>query len=90
MVTILFTQRVNIEAEWCLYAPINYTVIGLDNGVSPDRRQAIIWTNTGLLSIAPLGKNFNEIWIEIQKFYWRKCLWKCRLQMATILLRSMC
>ena len=32
------------------------TVIGSDNGLSPDRRQAIIWTNGELLLIAPLGK----------------------------------
>ena len=37
------------------------TVIGLDNGLSPDRRQVIIWTNAGLLLIEPLGTNFNEI-----------------------------
>ena len=32
------------------------------------RRQAITWTNAGLLSIRPLGTNFSEIWIEIQNF----------------------
>ena len=37
------------------------TVIGSDNGVSPGRHQAIIWTNAGILSIGPLGTNFNEI-----------------------------
>ena len=30
------------------------TIIGSDNGLSPDRRQAIIWTNAGLLLIGPL------------------------------------
>ena len=28
------------------------TIIGLDNGLLPERRQAIIWTNTGILLIA--------------------------------------
>ena len=28
--------------------------------------RAITWTNDALLSIAPLGTNFGEIWIEIQ------------------------
>ena len=39
------------------------TIIGLDNGLSPGRRQAIIWTYAGILLIRPLGKNFNEILI---------------------------
>ena len=39
--------------------------IGSDNGLSPGRRQAIIWTNAGLLLIGSLGTNFNEILIEI-------------------------
>ena len=41
------------------------TIIGLDNGLSPDRRQAIIWTNDGLLLIGPLEAFFSEILIEI-------------------------
>ena len=45
------------------------TIIGSDNGLSPDRRQAIIWTNAGLsLLIGPLGTNFSEILIEILTF----------------------
>ena len=41
------------------------TIIGSDNGLSPGRRQAIIWTNAGILLIGPLGKNFSEILIKI-------------------------
>ena len=40
----------------------NVTIIGSDNGMSPDRRQAIIWTNAGILLIWPLVTNFSEIW----------------------------
>ena len=40
------------------------TIIGSDNGLSPDRRQAIIWTNDGLLLIRPWGTNFSEILFE--------------------------
>ena len=40
------------------------TIIASDNGLSPGRRQAIIWTNAGILSIGPLGTNFSEILIE--------------------------
>ena len=48
------------------------TIIGSDNGLSPDRRQAIIWTNAGLLLIGPLRTNFNEILIEILTFSFKK------------------
>ena len=41
------------------------TIVGSDNGLSPGRRQAIIWTNAGILLIRPLGTNFSEILIEI-------------------------
>ena len=48
------------------------TIIGSDNGLSPGRRQAIIWTNAGILLIGPLGTNFNEIFIEIHTFSFKK------------------
>ena len=44
------------------------TTIGSDNGLEPGRRQAIIWTNAGILLIAPLGTNLSEILIEIETF----------------------
>ena len=46
--------------------------IGLDNGLSPIQRQAIIQTNAGLLSIEPLGTKFSEILIKIQTFSFTK------------------
>ena len=48
------------------------TIIASDNGLSPGRRQAIIWTNDGILWIGPLGTNFNEILIEIHTFSFKK------------------
>ena len=48
------------------------TIIGSDNGLSPERRQAIIWTNAGILLIGPLGTNFIEILIEIHTFSLKK------------------
>ena len=44
------------------------TITGSDNGLSPDRRQAIIWTNAGILLIRTLGTNFSEIESEIDAF----------------------
>ena len=48
------------------------TSIGSDNGLSPDRHQAIIWTNAGIMLIGPLGTNFIEILIEILTFSFKK------------------
>ena len=48
------------------------TIIGSDNGLSPGRRQAIIWTNVGILLIRPLGTNFSEILIKIYTFSFKK------------------
>ena len=48
------------------------TIIGSDNGLSPGRRQAIIWTNTGILFIRPLGTNFSGILIGIQTVSFKK------------------
>ena len=39
---------------------VKLVIIGSDNGLSPGRRQAIIWTNAGILLIGPLGTNFSE------------------------------
>ena len=55
------------------------TSIASDNGLSPGRRQAIIWNNAGILWIGPLGTNFSEILIEIQTF----SLKKIRLKMSS-------
>ena len=47
-------------------------IIGSDNGLSPGRRQAIIWTNAGILLIGPLGTNFSEISSKIHIFSFNK------------------
>ena len=64
----------------------NLTIIGSDNGLSPGRRQAIIWTNAGILLIGPLGTNFNEILIEIPTF----SLKKMRLNVSSVKWRPFC
>ena len=50
----------------------NLTIIGSDNGLSPGRYQAIIWTNAGILLIGSLGTNFGEIFTEIITFSFKK------------------
>ena len=48
------------------------TIIGSDNGLSPSRHQAIIWTNAGILLIQTSGTNFSEIVSEIPTFSFKK------------------
>ena len=62
------------------------TIIGSDNGLSPDRRQAIVWTNAGLLLIGPLGTNFSDILIEILAFSFKKI----RLKVSSAKRRPQC
>ena len=60
------------------------TIIGSDNGLSPGRRQAIIWTNALILLIGPIGTNFSEILIEILTFSFKKM----RLKVSSVKRRS--
>ena len=62
------------------------TVIGSDNGLSPGRRQAIIWTNAGKLLFGPPGTNFGEILIEIHTFSFKKMHFK----MSSVKWRPIC
>ena len=53
------------------------TTIGSDNGFSPGRCQAIIWTSTGILLIGASGTHLSEILnkIFIKKYIWKRRLW---------------
>ena len=66
-------------------------IIGSDNGLSPGRRQAIIWTNAGILLIGPHGNrlqwNLNRnLCIFIQKNAFENVIWK----LVAILSRPQC
>ena len=53
----------------------NLTIIDSDSGLSPSWRQAIIWTNDGILLTEPLRTKFSEILImliAIQTFSFKK------------------
>ena len=52
-----------IEAEWRIYASLNWVIIGSDSGLSPVRRQAIIWLNVGIYIM--ISKN-------IRYFLWNR------------------
>ena len=62
------------------------TIIGSDKGLSPSRRQAIIWTNAGILLIWILGTNFSGTLIEIHIFSFKKI----HLQMLSAKCRPFC
>ena len=51
---------------------IKLTIMGSDNGLSPGRHQANIWTNDGIWLIQTLGKNFSETLSEIPIFSLKK------------------
>ena len=65
--------------HWCRVTHIcvgTNTNIGSDNGLSPGRRQAIIWTNAGILLSGPFGANFSGIVSEIHTFSFKKMHFK--------------
>ena len=64
----------------------NLTTIDSDNGLSPGRRQAIIWTNAGMLLIGLLWTNFTETLIEIPTFSFNKM----RLKVSSAKRRPFC
>ena len=62
------------------------TIFVSDNGLSPGRRQAIIWTNDGILLTEPLGTKFSETLIGIQTFSFKKM----HLKMSSAKWRPFC
>ena len=64
----------------------NLIIIGSVNGLSPGRRQAIIWTDAGILLIGPLGANFSEILIGHETFLFKEM----RLKISSAKWRTFC
>ena len=79
----LMTSSWNPRASVCVG---NLATIDSDNGLSPGRRQAIIWTNAGILLIAPLRTNYRQILIEIHAFSFKKI----HLKMSSAKWRQCC
>ena len=72
---LLFNTCIWLLTHWCRVTHTcvgNLTIIGSDNVLSSGQRQAIIWTNTGILLIGPSGTNFSELSIKIQTFSFKK------------------
>ena len=84
-----------VRTEWCTLLTHwgrvmhicvgKLTIIGSDNGLSHGRRQAIIWTNAGILLIWSSGTNFSEILTEIHTFSFKKMFLNVVRKMAAIL-----
>ena len=68
------------------YVSVTHTIIASDNGLSPVRRQAIIWTNAAILSIRLKGTCFSEISSKIQRFSVKKM----HLKMLSAKWRTFC
>ena len=62
------------------------TVTGSDNGLSPGRRQAILWTGDGILLIRTLITSFSDILSEIHTFSFKKM----HLKMSSAKWRPFC
>ena len=87
--TEIYNVYITILTHWGRVTHIcvsKLTIIDSDNGLSPDRRQAIIWTNAGILLIGPLGTNFSEIFVEILAFSFKKM----HLKVSSVKRRPFC
>ena len=87
----MVSTRSNREELWDLgrvthICVSDLTSIGSYNGLSPGRRQAIIWTNAGIMLIRPLGTNFSEFSVEILIFSYKKM----RLKVSSAKRRPFC
>ena len=69
---VLFRIAVPTTPAQTVSWSIPITINGSDNGLSPERRQAITQTNARILLIGPLGTDFSKILIEIYTFSFRK------------------
>ena len=69
---------------------MNYGNIVSDNGLSPGRCHAIIWTNDGLLLIGTTGTNFSEIVIGVATFRSKNVFETIVWKMAAILSWPQC
>ena len=66
-----------------IYAPVKLITIGSDDGLSPGRRQAIIWTNAGTLLMS-------KILGEIHTLSFKEIIWKRCPEMAVFLSGPRC
>ena len=74
-----FFERIQLLTHWGRVTHIcisKLIMIGSDNGLSLGRRQAIIWTNDGILLIRTFRTHFSELVSEIHTFPFKKMHFK--------------
>ena len=76
----LLSGSFSIESEWYIYASVNLTIIGSDDGVSPFRHQAIIWRMLVHYQLGPWGPTFIKISVKMQQFAYKKISLKTSLE----------
>ena len=64
------------QGRMTIYASVNKAIIGSDNGLSPARCRATIWTNADISLINPPGTFFSAMLIGIQTFPLNKMQFK--------------
>ena len=72
----IMVMQIVVDVSWVgvgldtqlIEVSVNQAMIGPDNGLAPNRRQAIIWTNHGTLLIEPLRTNLRRILMKIKQF----------------------
>ena len=81
---VILIDKIQLLIHWgrVMYICISkLAIIGSDNGLSPGRRQALIWTNARILLIGPLRKKkCSEILIKTYIFSLKKSILKCHLE----------
>ena len=60
------------------------SIIGSDNGLSPNQCQAIIWTNFGILLIGTLGNLNHNLYIFIQENAFDNVVWKMAAMLSRL------
>ena len=68
----------------------NLTIIGSNNGLSPGRRQAIVWTNTGKLFIRTIGKNSVKFQSKFRHFHKKNAFENVIWKITAILFHPQC
>ena len=75
--------------KWlCYYIRYEFNKLSVNRAIIGSEKQ--YWLIFKALYIYILGRNFNEIWIKIKIFHWRKCIWNVVCAISTILFRSEC
>ena len=83
----LCLQFISFNFMWNSLRPYTRNVIAKDNGSSPVRHQASIWTNIGLLYLDPQEQTSVTFESKLLSFNWKCIIWNRRRLTARLLSR---